>query len=82
MNIKVNYKNEVLDHEKGTLLNELAKKYKNDYKYNILVATLDNKVVSLDTKLNRNCTIDFFDISSVVGSNAYERGIIFLFSNS
>ena len=82
MNIRVNYKNKELELEKGTLLKELAEKYKNDYKYNILVATLDNKVVSLDTKLNRNCTIDFFDISSVIGSNAYERGIIFLFSKA
>lgn len=82
MNIKVKYKDKTLDLEKGVILSEIAKKYKDDYKYNILVATIDNKSVSLDTKLTRNCTIDFFDISSTIGSNAYERGAIFLFSKA
>lgn len=82
MNIKVKYKDKTLDLEKGVVLSEIAKKYKDDYKYNILVATIDNKSVSLDTKLTRNCTIDFFDISSTIGSNAYERGAIFLFSKA
>lgn len=82
MNIKVKYKDKTLDLEKGVILSEIAQKYKDDYKYNILVATIDNKSVSLDTKLTRNCTIDFFDISSTIGSNAYERGAIFLFSKA
>lgn len=82
MNIKVKYKDKTLDLEKGVVLSEIAQKYKDDYKYNILVATIDNKSVSLDTKLTRNCTIDFFDISSTIGSNAYERGAIFLFSKA
>lgn len=82
MNIKVKYKDKTLDLEKGVVLSEIAQKYEDDYKYNILVATIDNKSVSLDTKLTRNCTIDFFDISSTIGSNAYERGAIFLFSKA
>ena len=79
MNIKVVYKEKNLEYQKGISLGNIAKEFKSDYKYNILVATLNNKVVSLDTKLTRDCTIDFFDITSTIGSNAYEKGAIFLF---
>lgn len=79
MNIKVVYKDKNLEYQKGISLADIAKEFKSDYKHNILVATLNNKVVSLDTKLTRDCTIDFFDITSTIGSNAYEKGAIFLF---
>lgn len=80
--VKVNYKNKALEYEKGTLLKDIAEEFKNEYKYNILVASLDNRVVSLNTKITRNCSIDFYDITSSIGSNAYEKGIIFLFSKA
>ena len=78
--IKVKYKNEEKEYEKGILISEIADEYKDDYKHDILVATVDNRVTSLDTKLNKNCTLDFCDISSHSGHVAYEKGIFFLFS--
>lgn len=78
--IKVKYKNEEKEYEKGILISEIAEKYKDDYKHDILVATVDNRVTSLDTKLNKNCILDFCDISSHSGQVAYEKGIFFLFS--
>ncbi len=78
--IKVKFKNEEKEYEKGILISEIAEEYKDDYKHDILVATVDNRVTSLDTKLNKNCTLDFCDISSHSGHVAYEKGIFFLFS--
>lgn len=78
--IKVKFKNEEKEYEKGILISEIAEKYKDDYKHDILVATVDNRVTSLDTKLNKNCILDFCDISSHSGHVAYEKGIFFLFS--
>lgn len=78
--IKVKYKNEEKEYEKGILISEIAEEYKDDYKHDILVATVDNRVTSLDTKLNKNCTLDFCDISSHSGHVSYEKGIFFLFS--
>lgn len=78
--IKVKYKNEEKEYEKATVISEIAKEYKNDYKYDILVAMVDNRVTSLDAKLNKNCTISFCDISSPSGYVSYEKGIFFLFS--
>ena len=51
--IKVKYKNEEKEYEKGILISEIAEEYKDDYKHDILVATVDNRVTSLDTKLNK-----------------------------
>ncbi len=78
--IKVKYKNEEKEYEKGILISEIAKEYKDDYKYDILVSMIDNRVTSLDTKLNKDCTISFCDISSPSGYVSYEKGIFFLFS--
>ena len=78
--IKVKYKNEEKEYEKGILISEIAKEYKDDYKYDILVSMIDNRVTSLDTKLNKDCTISFCDISSHSGYVSYEKGIFFLFS--
>ena len=78
--IKIKYKNEEKEYEKGTLISEIAKEYKNDYKYDILVSMVDNRVTSLDAKLNKNCTISFCDITSPSGYVSYEKGIFFLFS--
>lgn len=80
--IKVKYKDKEYEYEKGTIINNILDEFKKDYKYDILVATINNRVTSLSDKLNRNCTIDFFDISSSIGSKAYERGILFLFSKA
>lgn len=78
--IKVKYKNEEKEYEKGILISEIAKEYKDDYKYDILVSMIDNRVTSLDAKLNKDCTISFCDISSHSGYVSYEKGIFFLFS--
>lgn len=78
--IKVKYKNEEKEYEKAILISEIAKEYKDDYKYDILVSMIDNRVTSLDAKLNKDCTISFCDISSHSGYVSYEKGIFFLFS--
>lgn len=80
--IKVTYKNKETEYERGILVSEIAEKVKKDYKYDILASTVNNRLTSLDDKLTRDCVIDFFDISSVIGSNVYERGVFFLFCKS
>lgn len=77
--IKVKYKDKEFEYEKGVLISEIASKAKDDYKYDILAASINNRLTSLDSKLTRNCTIDFFDITSSIGYKVYERGVLFLF---
>ena len=80
--IKIKYKNKEFEREKGTLITDILDEVKQDYKYDILVASVNNKLTGLDGKLNKDCTIDFFDVTNPTGNVVYERGILFLFSTA
>ncbi len=80
--IKVKYKDKVFEYEKGTLISEIAKEFKDDFNHDIIVSSVNNRLTSLDTKLTKDCTLDFFDITSSAGNKTYERGTLFLFSKA
>lgn len=77
--IKVKYKGKEFEYEKGTLISDVLNIAKQDYKHDILIASVNNKTTGLDSKLNKDCTIDFFDVTSPIGNVAYEKGVLFLF---
>lgn len=80
--IKVNYKGKELEYEKGTKISEILDDFNNDYKYDIIAASINNRTTGLDSKLTRNCMLDFYDVTSPIGHKVYERGILFLFSKA
>lgn len=80
--IKVKYNDKDFEYEKDTLLSDIAKDFKSDFEYDILAASINNRVTGLNSKLTRNCKIRFFDITSFQGNIVYERGLIFLFSKA
>lgn len=80
--ITIKYKNENYEYEKNTTLLEVSEKFKGDFKDRIIVATVDNRLSSLESKLTRNCSVNFYDINSVLGNRTYLRGVYFLFSKA
>ncbi len=80
--IKIKYKDKEFEQEKGTLISDIANLVKDDFKKEIIVSSVNNRLTGLDCKLTKNCTIDFFDVTSQVGIKTYERGILFLFSTA
>ena len=77
--IKINYKDETHDYESGLSLLEISKDFEKEYKGKIIVATVNNRLTKLDTKITRSCNVDFFDVYSLYGSRTYMRGLYFLF---
>ncbi len=77
--IKINYKGKELQKEKGVLLSDIKNEVKDDYEYDVIAASVNNRLTSLDSKLTKSCTVDFFDITTANGIKTYERGILFLF---
>jgi len=77
--IKISYKDTTKEYEKGISLNEILKDFKDNYKYDVLVGSINNKVTCLDSTVNKDSKINFYDITSMVGEKAYERGVLFLF---
>ena len=78
-NIKVTFRgNKTLEFNEDTTYKEISEYFKSNYNYEILAAKVDNNIVDLSDKLNKNCNIDFFDRSSEIGNVIYERSAIFI----
>ena len=77
--IRVNFRDKVLkEYPAGTKIKEIAKDFKDYFNYKILIAKIDNELVSLETELTRKCNIDFYDRSSSVGNGIYARSLQFV----
>lgn len=77
--VKIRYKEEQYEYEKGTSLLEIAKDFQKDFKEKIIVASINNRLVSLDSKVIKNSDLAFYDVLSILGSRTYIRGLYFLF---
>ena len=76
--IKINGKDK--EYEKGITLLEISKDFKEKYKYDILVGSINNKLMPLKTTVTRNCSVEFYDLTSLLGNNVYQKGLQFLLS--
>ncbi len=80
--IKIDYRGKKVEVDKGTTLSKISKSYINDYKYDILAATIDNRLTGLNTPVTRDCSVNFVDMSSKLGNETYNRGLCFLLSKA
>lgn len=62
----------------NTKIIEVLKSLPLEFKKNIIGAKIDNSVVGMDTKLKRDCTIDFIDKSDLAGYKMYQAGLKFI----
>lgn len=78
-NIKVNYKDlEEKEFPAGTTLKEISESFSHYYNYPILVGKVDNDMTELNEKINRSCSVDFYDLSSSTGNSIYGRTTQFM----
>lgn len=76
VNIKLSGMNLKVD--KTTTYEQLAKTYKDSYKYPIILAKHGNNLRELSEKIEHNGEIDFFDITNEEGMRVYHRTILFV----
>jgi len=62
----------------GISLMEFAQKAKIMLPYPILGALINNQVRSLEYKIHKPCSIEFFDITSTYGNGVYSRSLHFI----
>ena len=67
-----------LEVEKGTTIYDLSKIYKKKMKYSILGAEIDNEVVPMETKIDRNTHVNFIDVTSPNGYKINKSGLQFV----
>ena len=67
-----------LEFEEGTTYKEISEHFKDSFKYDILLARVDNTLTDLSETLKKDCKIDFFDRSSGIGNSVYKRSVRFI----
>lgn len=75
--IKVKINNETLVYEKNISLFEISKEFQNEH--SILGAKINNVVVPLSYKLNKDCEVKFINYFDLAGYKMYQAGLKFIF---
>ncbi len=70
---------EIKFYPKGTILKNIAKENSSLCAHEIVGAIVNNNLKELFKPLEKNCSIVFFDISSIYGNHFYTRSLAFLF---
>jgi len=77
-NIKVNINNTSIEVPKGISLLELSKDYQSNFKYDIIIAKVDGIYRELTDTINKDCDIEFFDLTNRGAHPIYLNGLIYL----
>ena len=59
--------------EKGTTFYDVAKKYKSNFKYDIMLAQSGNTLYELSSPIKRSMDIKFLDMSNDEGIRSYTK---------
>ena len=78
-NIEIIYKDNKYIFPVNVTLLEISEQFKHEYKYDIIIASVNNKITELNKTLDRDATIKFYDLTSLLGSRVYERGLVYLY---
>jgi uridine kinase len=76
--VKINKLNTEIEVPKGIAFYELAERVQKHYDSPIMAARMENSLVELRRKLEKDAIIDFIDLSNIDGIRIYTRGILFI----
>lgn len=74
--VKVEINNEVREYPRNTTLLEIAREYQKDFKEDIILAFVNNKLRELNKQIVKDCKVRFITTASDAGYKTYTRGII------
>ena len=77
-NLKLLVNKKEIEVPSKTTLEEISKQFKQDYKYEIIIAKVDGIYKELSDTINKECTIEFFDLSERGSNSIYLNGLVFL----
>ena len=75
MSINVIINGETKVYEDNTSLLDISKDYQKDYKNDIILAFVDNKLRELFKTVNKDCTVRFVTTKEPAGRKTYKRGM-------
>lgn len=65
-------------YNQGTTLLEISKDFQDDFKYEIILAKINNEFEELTTPVTKSGTVEFFDLTTRDANRIYLNGLIFL----
>lgn len=77
-NVKITINDTLYEYERGITLFEVSKNFETDFKFPILLAYVDNELVDLNKKIERDCRVRFIDLMDPIGNRIYQKGLIFI----
>lgn len=69
---------EEIEVDSKTSLRDISKDYRQYMKGDILTARVNNDLKDLNTRINENCTVEFYDITDSNGFSTYQRSVSLL----
>lgn len=73
--VKVTVSGVTKEYETGITYGEVSKDFKDNCKYDIILAKQGAKLIELNKKIKTDCEIEFLDISDQNGHKTYVRGV-------
>ena len=74
----ITFRGEQYKYDEDTLFKDIAADFQKYYTYPILGLNVDNDIVELSSKLNKNCKVNFYDRSSFEGYDIYSKSALFI----
>ncbi len=76
--IKVTINHQIVEVTRGITLEELSKNYQSDFQYEIIVAKVDGIYKELTETIQKDCTVEFFDLTNRGANAIYLNGLVYL----
>ena len=76
--MKVTIQGNEYEFARGISLQEVSETVKNNFKYDIILAKVNNEYRELHTKLIKDCKLEFYDLTHKDANRIYVNGLIFL----
>ncbi|SHH28367.1 nucleoside kinase [Tepidibacter thalassicus] len=77
--VKVKIMNEEREYNVGTKLIDISREYQKFYKSPIVLGVIDNQLRELNYQLEKDCNLEFIDLSCEDGIRTYMRSLSFVF---
>lgn len=74
--VNVTIKGKINEYPTGTSIFNISQDYNEEYKNDIILAIVDNKLKELHKRVKKDCEIEFITTISKDGRKTYERGLI------
>ncbi len=76
--LTLNVMGKTMEVESGITLQELSKKFRDQFSYPIVLAKIDDNYRELHHTVTHDCKIEFFDLTSRIGNRIYIHGLVYV----